>query len=113
MMIKILIADMDTHLLKLLKVSLELDGFFVLTARDYEELLRTAERETPDLILFDLDDSFSVCTQLKERNVSSRIIVSAPNNSPEICREIGADGFLRKPYRTTTLGRELEEFLKK
>lgn len=110
---KILIADPDVHLLKLLKVSLEMDGFAVFTARDDEELLAQAETENPDLILFDLEDSFSVCTQLKEKNVPSRIIISSPKDCSAICREVGADGYLEKPYRTTTLGKDLAEFLKK
>lgn len=59
-MSKILIADQDKYLSRLLKASLELDGFKV-TIAFKNDLIEKAESEIPDLILLGLEDGLEIC----------------------------------------------------
>ena len=67
---KILIAEDDEFLLKVYRMTLEQEKFDVVIAKDGEESLKQAAKETPDLILLDIlmpkKDGFDVLKELKE-----------------------------------------------
>src|SRR3954451_8314052 len=68
---KVLVADDEPHLLRLVKFRLEREGYEVLTATDGDEALRVARADLPDLCILD---------------------VMMPNrNGFEVLREIRAD----------------------
>lgn len=66
---KVLIVDDDAFLSGIYATKLELEGFEVVSARDGEEGLKAAAKESPDLILLDVLmpklDGFEVLKRLK------------------------------------------------
>jgi CheY-like chemotaxis protein len=67
---KILVIDDEKDLLSLLKEQLELMGYSVVTAKDGEEGLISAQVSHPDLVICDINmpkkDGFEVLRQLKK-----------------------------------------------
>lgn len=77
--VKVLIVDDDAFLSGIYATKLELEGFAVVSARDGDEGLRTALKETPDLILLDVLmpklDGFEVLKRLKADDTTKDIPV--------------------------------------
>ena len=67
---RILVADDDPVILRLLQVNFGLEGFEVRTASRGEEAITAADELTPDIILLDVMmpgvDGWEVCRRLKE-----------------------------------------------
>ena len=67
---RILVADDDPSILRLLQLNFELEGFEVETAADGEEALAQAMAGSPDVIVLDVMmpglDGWEVCRRLKE-----------------------------------------------
>jgi DNA-binding response OmpR family regulator len=76
---RILVADDDPVILRLLQVNFRLEGFHVETAPHGEEALKRAREFLPDLILLDVMmpglDGWEVCRQLKEDASTANIPV--------------------------------------
>jgi CheY-like chemotaxis protein len=51
---KILIADDDPIIIKLLQVNLEMEGYDVVTAHDGQDAVEKAGKEVPDLVILDI-----------------------------------------------------------
>ena len=51
---KILVAHDQLHVLRLVQHTLEPEGYRVLQARDGQEVIETALRESPDLVIMDV-----------------------------------------------------------
>lgn len=51
---KVLVADDDPVIIKLLQVNLELEGYEVITAEDGEEAVKKAGEARPDVIILDI-----------------------------------------------------------
>lgn len=51
---KILIADDDPIIIKLLQVNLEMEGYDVVTAHDGQDAVEKAGKEQPDLVILDI-----------------------------------------------------------
>ena len=51
---KILIADDDPIIIKLLQVNLEMEGYDVVTAQDGQDAVEKAGKEHPDLVMLDI-----------------------------------------------------------
>ena len=69
---KILVVDDERHIVRLIQVNLERQGFQVVTAFDGREALEVAKREAPDLIVLDVMmpflDGFQVLKTLRAGN---------------------------------------------
>ena len=67
---KILIADDDTELVKMLRTFFELRNYTVITASDGAETLKMVERK-PDIILLDINmpkaDGIEVCQRIRDK----------------------------------------------
>lgn len=53
-MAKILVADDDPVIIKLLQVNLEMEGYEVITAADGQEAVAKARESRPDLVILDI-----------------------------------------------------------
>jgi len=105
--IKILITEDDRDLQRILKLSLEAEGFQILQAYDGKECLQMVRERRPHLILLDLMmpemDGFEVCRRLKSMD-SSRdipiIVLTAKSGlaAKERCFSFHADDYVVKPY---------------
>ncbi|HEY5132893.1 MAG TPA: response regulator [Candidatus Krumholzibacteriaceae bacterium] len=108
---KILIADDEVHLVKILQLTLERAGYEAIVAYDGAEALKKAQEERPDLVIFDsllpVLDGWKVCRMLKSDELTKSIpviILSASDLArAEIDEPISADLFMEKPFNSTVL----------
>lgn len=116
----ILIVDDETDLVAVLRFGLEADGFAVIDAGDGEEGLRRARQDRPALIVLDLMlpklDGYKVCRSLKydERYRSIPILILSARSGEQnrrLALEMGADGFVSKPYDMRDLIGKIREKL--
>ncbi|MBX5481300.1 MAG: response regulator transcription factor [Myxococcaceae bacterium] len=97
--------DDDPDILDALSEILEAEGFSVTRARNGQEALERLQPR-PDLILLDLMmpvmDGYEFARRMKSlQNPSSRIpilVLSADRNVSAKAKDIGAAGFLAKPF---------------
>lgn len=104
---QVLVIDDDAHLLALIQMNLELEGFRVLTAETGAEGLELANSCIPDLILLDVMmeglNGLQVLSRLRqnERTAQIRIMMlTAQRQISQIDRalSIGADDYITKPF---------------
>jgi DNA-binding response OmpR family regulator len=108
---RVLIVDDNPQFLDAARVLLEERGFEVRLARDGNEGLAMAERESPDLIVLDLmmpgRSGFGVIDRLRRRSdLGPRILVVTANEEErhsKIALSKGADRYLRKPFEMSEL----------
>lgn len=120
---KILLADDDRHLRKLVSATLEGDPeYIILQAADGAETLELARREHPDLILLDVSmpqmNGFEVCRQLRSDPATADIpivmLTAAANVADrEAGRAAGATDYFVKPFSPLSLLRRVSELLGK
>ncbi len=82
---------------------LEMEGYAVATAADGEEGLDAVESTSPSLVLLDMRmpvlDGWGFAQKLKERGIELPIVVlTASPNPRHWAEEIGAQGYLAKPF---------------
>ncbi len=118
---KILVADDEPHILKLVKFTLENHGFEILEAENGLAAIELAKRDKPDMIILDvmmpLMSGYDACMKLKEIPETKNIpivILSAKTQQYEISKgmEMGADAYLNKPFTPKELLAEVEKVLK-
>ncbi len=99
----ILVVDDDPSILSTVSEILDLEGYPVETAANGAEALRAVERSRPSLVLLDMRmpvlDGWGFARALKERGLKLPILVmTAAQNARRWAEEIGADGYLAKPF---------------
>lgn len=118
---KILAVDDEPNILMSIEFILEMEGYDVHTARDGEEALEVAERVRPDLILLDINmprkDGYEVCRILQEREDMSGtkvIMLTAKGQTLEKKKglEVGADGYVTKPFSAADLLAKIRTMIK-
>jgi two-component system phosphate regulon response regulator PhoB len=103
----ILIADDDADILLLLSLTLERDGYEVMTARNGRDALATALERPPHLIVLDMMmpglDGCEVTRRLREdertRTTPIMILTAfAEESQATKALEAGADLYMKKPF---------------
>ncbi|QCO98270.1 response regulator [Arthrobacter sp. 24S4-2] len=103
-MTAVLVVDDDPHLLKILKITLEANGYSVTTAADGESGLLAATRHPLALIILDLGlpdiDGTTVIKQLRSWNPVPILVLSAGHTSDDKVEALdaGADDYITKPF---------------
>ena len=109
---RILIADDDPVILRLIQVNLELEGYQVLLANNGQEAVDTAIKETPDLVILDIMmprlDGCQACEQLKASDATKDIPViflsaKAQQGDIEKGKSFGVVDYLTKPFDPSEL----------
>lgn len=102
---KILIAEDDEAILEVLKSILEGDGYQTFCPKTERGIHDVVANEKPSLILLDIwlsgHDGAKIAKDLKAKDQTKHIpviIMSANNETQEIAQNVGADGFLLKPF---------------
>ena len=109
---KILAVDDEKHILRLVQVNLERQGFEVVTAGDGKEALEKVASEQPDLVVLDVMmpymDGFEVLQTLR-RNAATReipvIMLTAKAQDADVFKgwQSGVDLYLTKPFKPMAL----------
>ena len=108
-MMSVVVVDDEAQIRRLLRVSLETQGFTVHLAGSGEEGLRLVQGKKPDVVLLDLGlpdrDGAEVLSDLRRWSSVPVIILSVRNAEEEIVRllDAGADDYLVKPFSTGEL----------
>ena len=126
---KILVADDDPEMLKVITLVLESRGYQVSTAQDGEEALAKIKEERPDLLILDLlmprMDGFEVCKQLNQQPESGGnkipiLILSAVRETSsrrryelETKRSPNIEDYVEKPISPPLLLQRVEKVLMK
>lgn len=104
---RILVVDDERDTRKLVRITLERDGYIVCEAANGEEALALAGAEPFDLVILDVMmprlSGYDVCRQLKERPNTCQIpiiFLSARGQSSEVREGIkaGAVAYIVKPF---------------
>lgn len=101
---KILIIEDDRDILLILKDQLELDDFEVFGAETAQKGLKIFEKESPDLIVLDLNlpdmDGLKVCQTIRQKSNIPILMLTARDSISDKLRgfEYGADDYIVKPF---------------
>jgi two-component system KDP operon response regulator KdpE len=102
--VKVLIIDDELQIRRILRVSLDANGYEVCEAGGGKEGVYTAATEKPDVIILDLGlpdlDGLAVLRQIREWSRVPIIILSVRNSEKEkvAALEAGADDYMTKPF---------------
>ncbi|MEK6719580.1 MAG: response regulator transcription factor [Chloroflexota bacterium] len=105
----ILIVDDERHIVDLLRLYLEKEGYAVVAAADGEEALVLHARHDPSLVILDLMlpkvDGFEVCRELRRRGDTPIIMLTARSDDVDavVGLELGADDYVTKPFNPRAL----------
>ena len=119
---KILIADDEPRMRKLISDFLQKEGYTIYEAENGRQALDIYADEEIDLIILDIMmpeyDGWSVCRKIKEESdIPIFMLTARCDNSDEVFGfELGADDYIRKPFsprvlvaRVNALRRKLEK----
>jgi CheY-like chemotaxis protein len=116
---KVLIAD-DEKYIRILVKSILVKSYVVLEARDGEEAINIARTQSPDLILMDIMmpklDGVGACKVIKSDSVTEGIpvimvTVRGDRLDQEYAKNMGADGYITKPFTSQKLLDIVNRFL--
>ena len=115
---KLLIADDEDGIRRLVRMTLESDSYEILEAADGEEAITIARLHNPELILLDVmmprRSGLEVCRVLKDDPTTARITIfmltaRAQESDLQEGREAGCDGYFMKPFSPVALMRKVDE----
>lgn len=118
---RILVADDDPAISRVVVQVLEYQGYSVHHAGDGEQALRSAASLKPDLIILDVNmpkmSGYEVCRNLKSNPDLKPIpvlILTVLDNTPERVKGLdsGADDFIHKPFNPEELIARVRAFLR-
>ncbi|MBL7892634.1 MAG: response regulator transcription factor [Bacteroidia bacterium] len=108
---RVLLVEDEEHLRDMLKLNLELEGYFVQSADNGKKALQVFRSARYDLLVLDVMlpemDGYTLCETIRLENVTVPILfLTAKGGSDDRIKglKLGADDYLAKPFN-------LEEFL--
>lgn len=119
---KILIVDDEPDILDILKYILEKEGYKTAKAKNGEEAIDKAYKDTPDLILLDImmpkKDGIETCRELRtDKKFDDTIIVFLTARREEYSEvagfSAGADDYVVKPIKPASLISRIKTLFKK
>lgn len=105
--IKVLVADDDKNIIKIIRYSIDSDQFEVLEAANGKEALGMVFASSPDILILDVMmpemDGYMVCKELKEHDSTKNlpiIILSAKVSVDDKIKAmgLGIDDYIIKPF---------------
>jgi len=118
---RVLVADDDPQMRRLIRSVLEREGFEILEAGDGLDALETIERGGVDLVILDLEmprlDGFGVLEELRAQMRTAGlpviILTAQHGESEEKALDLGAQDYLTKPVQTRSLIARVRAVLKR
>ena len=117
---RILVADDEVHIVRILRFNLERANYQVITASNGEEAYQVAVRERPDLIFLDVMmpkiDGYQVCRMLREEAGLKDIPIimltaKGQESDEEMGRAVGANLYMTKPFSPKELIEKIKELI--
>ena len=117
---KILLVDDEPHIVIMLENRIKQAGYEIITASDGQLGLEKARKEKPDLIILDVMlpklDGYKVCRMLKFDDKYKHIPIimftaRAQEADRKMGEEVGADGYVTKPFEPQVLLNKIKELL--
>jgi DNA-binding response OmpR family regulator len=106
---KILIVDDDRATSTLLRTLFEIEGFIGVVCPKPEDVLNTARREKPDVVLMDVHlaevDSIHILKQMRIDGELQAVpvVMTSGMDVREKCEANGASAFMQKPFKPSEL----------
>ena len=98
----VLVVDDDRPVARMVAATLGLEGYSVMVAHDGKEALERVDAESPDVICLDLQmpvmDGREFFRELRRRGVLTPVVVLSAYGAESAQLELGADGFVDKPF---------------
>ena len=116
---KILIADDEPHVLRVLRLSLEKEGYAVETCANGKEALTRLEQEHPDILITDIQMPLmtgeELCRHIKQHMPERKFLIFVLTSRTEIehrewSRDIPNLLFLEKPVSIRNLLEKIEGY---
>lgn len=121
-MATVLVVDDEPTIRMLLLAALEGTDHLLLEAADGRSALGLARSSRPDLILLDIAlpglSGLDVCRELKQDPTTADVPVLlltglARQDERQVADDVGAEGFIAKPFSPVALVAEIEEILRR
>ncbi len=118
---KILVVDDEEDIQKLLKMRFQQENYVVLVAPDGDAALKTAEQESPDVIILDIMmpkmDGYSCLKELRKLPRTKDIpVLMLSGKEEEKVRDLFAfqkiSGYIEKPFELDDVVVKVKELLK-
>lgn len=111
----VLVVDDDTSILDTVSAILSGEGYDVVSAASGQEALDAVARKRPQLILLDMRmpimDGWAVARALRDQGVDVPIVVmTAAESAKRWADEVGAEGYLAKPFGLDELLATVDRF---
>jgi two-component system KDP operon response regulator KdpE len=115
----ILVVDDEPHMVRMIRMNLERDGFRVIEAKNGLQALDQIRTKLPDLVLLDVMmpelDGFATLKMLREFSAMPVIMLTAKGeeNDRVYGLELGADDYLPKPFGPRELTARIKAVLRR
>jgi two-component system, chemotaxis family, chemotaxis protein CheY len=113
---RVLVVDDDESIRELICLALEDEGYEVLTAPEGAAAMEILAKSTPDLILLDTRMpgmngwEFARLYHQREGHKAPLIVLSAADDPSGTAEDIGAEGYLAKPFDINDLSSTVRRF---
>jgi DNA-binding response OmpR family regulator len=117
--VKVLVADDDADLRDLISFTLAQAGYLVIKAADGTSAVQLFERESPDLVVLDINmpgmSGFQVCEAIRRRSRVPVMMLTVRGEEEDLVRALGlgADDYLNKPFSPRTLLARIKALLRR
>ena len=110
----------EPDIIKMLGARLKANGYGVISAQDGVQAVSVAHKERPDLIILDVkmpaQDGYTVYENLQMAGSTSMIPVIfltalPPKEVEKKVQELGADGYISKPFDTEDILNKIKELM--
>ena len=116
---RILLADDEASIRRILETRLKMAGYDVYTAQDGEEAVNSFNKNNPDLVVLDVMmpkmDGYGVTREIRRTSDVPIIILTALGDVSERITglELGADDYVIKPFRNMELLSRIKNVLRR
>jgi len=116
---RILVVDDEPAIVRLLRATLQVDGYAVVAADRGEQALPLLENERPDLVILDLMmpgmDGFETLRRIRSRSKVPVIMLTARASDADTLKGLqgGADDYVTKPFNPDELAARVTAVLRR